>query len=66
MATLTDIKTWLAKEYTQATQEVHNFISWVEQKDNQIESAKAVLEANGYTVTPKTAVAAAAPTTAQV
>jgi len=51
--TVATMKDWIAREYTQATQEVHNFIAWVEQKDNQIESAKAVLEANGYTVTPK-------------
>ena len=53
MVTIAQIKDFVAKEYTQATQEVHNFIAWLEQKDNQIEAAKAVLEANGYIVTPK-------------
>jgi len=50
---LTEIKDWVAREYTQASQDVHNFIAWVEQKNNSIESAKALLAANGYVVTPK-------------
>ena len=50
-ATLDQMKAWIAKAEVTASQEVHNFIAWVEQKDNQIESAKAVLVAEGYTVT---------------
>ena len=53
MVTIQQIRDYVAREYTQATQEVHNFIAWLEQKDNQIQSAKAILEANGFTVTPK-------------
>ena len=47
------IKDFVAREYTQATQEVHNFIAWLEAKDNQLQAAKGLLEANAYTVTPK-------------
>jgi len=47
------IKDFVAREYTQATQEVQNFIAWLEQKDAQITAAKTLLEANGFTVTPK-------------
>lgn len=60
MFTMTQIKGWLAKEYTSATAEVHAFVAWVEQKDNQVESAKAVLLAEGYTVTPPAATPPAA------
>ena len=51
--TVTEMKEWVAREYTQATAEVHAFIAWVEQKDAHIQSAKTLLEANGYVVTPK-------------
>jgi hypothetical protein len=50
---ITQIKDFIAREYTQASAEVHNFISWLEQKDAQLAAAKALLEANGYTVTSK-------------
>jgi hypothetical protein len=44
---------WLSTEYQYASQEIHNFLDWVEQKHNKIEEAKALLEANGYDVTAK-------------
>lgn len=50
---VTQIKDFIAREYTQATGEVHAFIVWLEQKDNQLQAAKTLLEANGYTVTLK-------------
>jgi DNA-binding transcriptional MerR regulator len=53
MVTIAQIRDFVAREYTQASAEVQNFINWLEQKDAQIASAKALLEANGYTVTPK-------------
>lgn len=48
---LQQVKGWIAREYTQADQSVHNFIAWVEQKSNQVDSAKTVLLAEGYTLT---------------
>ena len=53
MVTIAQIKDYVAREYTQANQDVQNFIAWLEQKDAQIEAAKTLLEANGFTVTPK-------------
>lgn len=53
MLTVASMKDWVAREFPQATAEVHNFINWVEQKHNQLEGAKALLEQNGYTVAPK-------------
>jgi len=53
MLNVATMKHWIATEFPQATAEVHNFINWVEQKHNQLESAKVLLEQNGYTVTPK-------------
>jgi hypothetical protein len=47
------IKDFISREYTSATQEVHNFVAWLEQKDAQLAAAKALLENNGFTVTPK-------------
>jgi hypothetical protein len=50
---VTQIKDFIAREYTAATQEVHNFVAWLEQKDAQLAAAKSLLENNGYTVTAK-------------
>ena len=47
------IKDFIAREYTSATQEVQNFVAWLEQKDAQLQAAKTLLETNGYTVTAK-------------
>lgn len=49
------IKDAIARGEATATAEVHAFIAWAEQKDNQVTSAKALLEQNGFTVTPKPA-----------
>lgn len=55
---LTQIKTFVATEYTAATAEVHAFVAWLEGKDNELKSAVAamntatpVLQKAGYTVT---------------
>jgi len=50
---LTAIREAVAREFPSASQEIQNFVNWLEQKDAQIASAKALLEQNGYTVTPK-------------
>lgn len=52
--TVQQIKDFIAREYTQADQNVQNFVAWLEQKDNSLQAAKTLLEANGFTVTPKT------------
>ena len=49
------IKDAIARGEATASAEVHAFIAWLEQKDNQVASAKALLEQNGFTVTPKAA-----------
>lgn len=53
MVTIAQIKDYVAREYTQANQDVQNFIAWLEQKDAQITAAITLLEANGYIVTHK-------------
>lgn len=54
---ITQIKNFVSTEYSAATAEVHNFIAWLENKDNEtktalasVNSAKPVLEKAGYTV----------------
>jgi hypothetical protein len=36
----TSIKTLLASEYPQATQDVHNFVAWIEGKEAEIKAAE--------------------------
>lgn len=55
---ITQIKNFVATEYTAATAEVHNFVAWLEGKNNELNgavaalnTAKPVLEKAGYTVT---------------
>jgi hypothetical protein len=50
---ITKARQWLSTEYGLATQELHDFLNWVEQKQKKLEDAKALLEANGYDVTVK-------------
>jgi len=49
--TVAQIKDFIAREYQQASAEVQTFVNWLEQKDNQLQAAKVLLEQNGYTVT---------------
>lgn len=55
---MSQIKNFIATEYTAATAEVNAFVAWLEGKDNELKSAvaavntaKPVLEKAGYTVT---------------
>lgn len=52
MMTMQQIKDAMAREFPQATQEVHNFLSWMENKTNQLSAAENLLKQHGYTVTP--------------
>ena len=54
---ITQVKNFVATEYTAATAEVHAFVQWLEGKDNELKSAianmnaaKPILEKAGYTV----------------
>jgi len=54
---ISQIKNFVATEYTAATAEVHAFVQWLEGKDNELKSAvaamntaKPVLEKAGYVV----------------
>jgi hypothetical protein len=51
--TMAQIKDFIAREYTQADASVQAFIAWLEGKDAALQAAKTLLEANGFTVTPK-------------
>jgi hypothetical protein len=55
---ITQIKNFVATEYTAATAEVHNFVAWLEGKNNELNSAVAamnsalpVLQKAGYVIT---------------
>jgi hypothetical protein len=52
--TLADIRSAMEREYSQifgtVHEEVHRFVSWLEQRQNAIDAAVKLLQDNGYTV----------------